>query len=141
MRAKPLTAVAVLAVLAVGPAALLAGCGSSDEEQTTPSGTESGATTSASPPAEGPAGSAVQTCTVKSTELENLRVTGIDCGIGQQVATGWTHVPSCAKPQGGSRFACSVRGYRCLSATVDRGVAVTCARPGRSIAFIAPRPG
>jgi hypothetical protein len=125
-------------MLAVGSAVLLAGCGSDDEDQTTTSATESTATTSASPSAEGPAGAAVQTCVVKSTELEDLRVTGVKCGVGQQVATGWTHVASCAKPQESSRFACSVRGYRCLSATVDRGVAVTCARPGRSVAFIAP---
>ena len=139
MRIGHLLPIALLAVLAVGSAALLAGCGSDDEESTAPQGTESGATTSTTPQSSGPAGAAVQACTIDSVGLEDLRVTGVACGAGQQVAVGWMHGASCAKPQGGSRFACTVGGYRCLGTSAERGIAVSCARPGRSIAFIAKR--
>jgi len=48
--------------------------------------------------------------------------------------------PACAPFGGASRSSCSVYGgYRCLGAVTDRGVAVSCARTGSSVAFVAKR--
>jgi hypothetical protein len=52
---------------------------------------------------------------------------------------GWQRQRSCAKPSAASRTSCLTRSYRCLSARTDRGIAVSCSRPGQSIAFVARR--
>jgi hypothetical protein len=46
---------------------------------------------------------------------------------------------SCAPSAGASRSGCNAAGYRCLSTVTDRGLAVSCSGPGRSIAFVAKR--
>jgi hypothetical protein len=38
-------------------------------------------------------------------------------------------------------MSCRVGGFICLGAVTGRGVAVTCAAPGRSVAFIGRKPG
>jgi hypothetical protein len=53
----------------------------------------------------------------------------------------WGGNPTCAHPQGASRWACSVDSYRCQAVVVGRGWAVDCAKPGRSIAFTVPPTG
>jgi hypothetical protein len=69
-----------------------------------------------------------------------VRVTGTGCDIGRGVVAAWANKPDCSEPAGASRFSCVVyRGYRCLGAATDRGVAVSCARPGSSVAFVARR--
>jgi hypothetical protein len=133
MRARLLLPIAILATV------LIAGCGSDNGDETTQTSGSSSATTSATPPPSAPAGASAQACTIDTAGLEDLRVTGVDCGAGQQVAVAWTRGTTCASPQSSSRFACSVRGYRCLGTTTERGVAVSCARSGRSIAFVAKR--
>jgi hypothetical protein len=50
----------------------------------------------------------------------------------------WEESPSCARPQGASRWGCSVGPYRCQAVVVDRGWSVDCAKPGRSLAFTVP---
>jgi len=50
----------------------------------------------------------------------------------------WMGSASCAHPQGASRWGCSVGAYRCQAVVVDRGWAVDCAKPGRSISFTVP---
>jgi hypothetical protein len=55
-----------------------------------------------------------------------------------QVRAAWEGTPSCRRPQGASRWSCSVAPYRCQAVVTDRGWSVDCARPGRSIAFTVP---
>jgi hypothetical protein len=50
----------------------------------------------------------------------------------------WMSSPACGHPQGASRWGCSVGPYRCQAVVVDRGWAVDCAKPGRSISFTVP---
>jgi hypothetical protein len=119
-------------------AAAIGGCGSSGGESNESSGGEptARATSPSAPP-----GSSVRSCgntTVAGTE--QLRVTGVGCDVGRGVVAEWTNKPACSRPAGGSRFSCTVQGdYRCLGAAGERGVAVSCARPGSSVAFLARR--
>jgi hypothetical protein len=128
--------IATLAILA----AIGAGCGDSegggyggDADGQAPTAT---ATTPPAPP-----GASARDCgetTVADTEA--LRVTGVGCDIGRGVVATWTKAPGCIPDDGASRSACTVhRDYRCLAAATDRGLAVSCARPGSSIAFFARR--
>lgn len=47
----------------------------------------------------------------------------------------WEHSSDCDRPPGASRWGCSIGSYRCQAVVVDRGWSVSCAKPGRSIAF------
>lgn len=127
--ARPL---AVLPLLIV--AALLAGCGSSGDSRSEGGGAT--ATTPAAPP-----GASVRACgetTVAGTS--GTRVTGIGCDVGRGIVAAWARKPACPPPAGASRSSCSLGdGYRCLAAATDRGIAVSCARPGASVAFLADR--
>jgi hypothetical protein len=58
----------------------------------------------------------------------------------EEVQAAWERSPGCARPQGASRWGCSVGAYRCQAVVVDRGWSVSCAKPGESIAFRV-RPG
>jgi len=136
--AAPLLIVALAAVL-------LAGCGSADE------GTQSSETTAPSrggelresPPAasgsEAPAGAAARACDTFAVDAHGLRVTGLSCKQGRQLMFGWQRAEGCGLINGASRGACSVRSYRCLATRTERGVSVSCAQPGRSVAFVAKR--
>lgn len=124
------------AIAIVALAALLGGCGSSSE-----SGSDSGST-SAAPKASGsgaPAGASAQACVLNVDGASGLRVTGISCGKGQKTAIAWQREASCRPAAGDSQAGCTVGGYRCIATATDRGLAVSCARPGRSIAFTAKR--
>lgn len=111
-------------------ALLIVGCGSADEQAPTAT-----ATAPAAPP-----GASARTCTGTIPAAEGLHVTGVGCDIGRGVAAVWANEPSCAPVAGGSRSACAIGdGYRCLGAATNRGIAVSCARSGSSIAFIARR--
>jgi hypothetical protein len=125
---------APLAIAALA-AALAAGCGGSSQEQSTnPTGAE--------PPASqptAPAGATAQSCETEAVDAKALRATGISCGEARQLMFSWQRSAACATPSGASRSACSTGSYRCLATETARGVAVSCARPGRSIAFIAKR--
>ena len=55
-----------------------------------------------------------------------------------KIRAAWEREPSCAHPQGASRWGCSVASYRCQAVVTDRGWSVDCAEPGRSIAFTIP---
>jgi hypothetical protein len=109
-------------------ATLLAGCGSSDEE-----GTQGESAT------EAPAGASANACDSYAVDAEGLRVTGLSCKQGRQVMFGWQRAEGCGLIGGASRGACSVRSYRCLATRTDRGISVSCAQPGRSVAFVAKR--
>jgi hypothetical protein len=90
---------------------------------------------------QAPAGAAARSCgetTVAGTE--GLRVTGIGCDVGRGIVASWTRRPGCSLGRDASRSSCTVYGdYRCLAAATDRGIAVSCARPGGSAAFLARR--
>jgi hypothetical protein len=126
-------AATALAIALAAAAAAIAGCGS-----------EGGETTSAPQPlkragdAGGPPGASVRVCAVSSEMgLERVRVTGVSCRQASIVLVGWRkHPQGCAPRRGASRSSCPVQGYRCLSVRTARGLAVNCARRGRSISFI-----
>jgi hypothetical protein len=52
-----------------------------------------------------------------------------------QVRSAWERNPDCRRPPGASRWGCSVDDYRCQAVVTDRGWSVSCAKPGRSVAF------
>ena len=144
--------------LALVAALLAAGCGSGEStqstapggaettESTTPGGAE---TTESTAPggaetteahqsgAEGPTGITPRVCRNTGEEALLMRVTGVSCSKGRQIAAGWHSKSGCAPASGESRSACTINGFRCLTAVAGQGLAVTCARPERSIAFIA----
>jgi len=117
-----LLAVALLAIFACG-------CGSSGTE--TPG---EGSTKTASPP-----GASVQRCSGTSAGVDMLRVSGASCATGHEVVAGWSSKKACVTRPGASRTSCAVGAYRCLGAVTERGLAVSCARPGRSVSFIVTR--
>lgn len=53
----------------------------------------------------------------------------------QQVRAAFLAKPDCRPPRGASRWGCSVGSYRCQGVVTGRGWSVSCAKPGRSIAF------
>jgi hypothetical protein len=116
----------LLAVLALA----IAGCGSSSDETsgTTPDGQEA------------PVGVQAKSCRIGLSSGGVLRVTGVSCGLGRSVVAGWYKDSDCSSPQGASRTSCKLGEFTCLGTATDRGVAATCAAPGRSIVFIG-RPG
>jgi hypothetical protein len=123
--------------LALLAALLVAGCGSGGSSGTT-SGTEtSPAGTSTAP--ETPTGVRSRACRTGGEETLLLRVTNVGCAQGASVAARWRSSPDCSPAAGQSRSACSIGGFRCLTSVAGRGLAVTCARPEHSIAFIVER--
>jgi hypothetical protein len=132
-RARRLYASAGALGLAVVLTALVtAGCGSS--------GSETGGSTS-SLPASGhaPAGATAHGCAASAHEVGQVRVTGVACSTAVEVAAAWATESGCRLTASASRGACTVGRYRCLTLSADRGLLIGCARPGRSISFIAPR--
>ena len=119
-------------------AGAIGGCGSSGGEPSESSGGEptARATTPSAPP-----GASARSCgDTTVTGTEQLRVTGVGCDVGRGVVAEWANRPACSSPAGESRFSCTVHGdYRCLGAAGERGIAVSCARPGSSVAFFAQR--
>jgi hypothetical protein len=121
-------------------AALLAGCGDSSSDGGSGTGEATTSTGAGSPPkgnGSGPVGASARSCPVDANGTEGLRATGISCGEAQRLAAGWQTDPRCASRADASRSSCKVGSYTCLAAATDRGLAVSCAQPGRSIAFIA----
>ena len=127
----------VLLVLAALTVTAASGCGSSGGggDESTDARTTATATTPPAPP-----GASARSCEGTVTGTGQVRVTGIGCDVGRGVVAAWANKPGCSEPARASRFSCAVHeGYRCLGAATDRGVAVSCARPGSSIAFVAKR--
>lgn len=129
-------ALARLFPLTLLAALLIAGCGGGS------SGTTSGAETTpagTSTAPEAPTGIRSRACKTGGEETLLLRVTNVGCARGASVAALWRSNPGCSPAPGQSRSACTVDGFRCLTSIAGRGLAVTCARPERSIAFIVER--
>jgi|SRR5215213_11805462 len=119
-----------LAIVALA-AALLAGCGDSGDGG-------SGTTAQPVPNAKGaaPAGATAHECMGGGS----VRATGLSCEKAQRLVKSWKGIEKCAPGAGASRSSCPIEGgYRCLAVVTAKGVSVSCARPGRSIAFIAEK--
>jgi hypothetical protein len=120
-------------------ALLVAGCGSSSDSESETGGGPSSrpAVTTTSPTA--PPGAGAESCgntTVAGTS--QLQASGVGCAIGRGIVAAWANDASCAAAT--SRPSCTVYdGYRCIGARTDAGIAVSCARPGRSVSFVAKR--
>jgi hypothetical protein len=84
-------------------------------------------------------GASARSCDSGAVDAAGLRAVGVSCGRARQMMYSWQRERSCATPSGASRTSCSSRSYRCLGARTDRGVAVSCSRPGESVAFLAKR--
>ncbi|MBS1861586.1 MAG: hypothetical protein JSS68_07715 [Actinobacteria bacterium] len=145
MKLPGATALAVLLAVAL----LVAGCGGSGSEEsssTTPAGGaaqeggagagEGGAPKKATAP-NAPAGSKVVACEVSGGGTMLLRATAIDCGTARTTMRHWQSSGACATSDSGSRSSCSLGGFRCQAVKVDRGVAVSCAKEGADVSFIA----
>ena len=133
-----LTIFALLAALAV------AGCGSDTggsgygprESTGAAAGGGEKTATATTPPA--PPGASARSCAGAVAGVEELRVTGIECGAGRAIAAAWAAEPECAAPAGASRFTCAVNdSFLCLGAATETGIAVSCSREGGSAAFVA----
>jgi hypothetical protein len=123
------SALAVLAVLAA--ALLVVGCGGSGS-----SGPSTGGGKKATAP-NAPAGSKVVACGEGAEEAVQLRATAVDCGTARATMRRWARSHACTLGKGGSRSSCSLGGFRCQAVKVDRGAAVSCARPGGDVSFVA----
>jgi hypothetical protein len=130
-RARHLSASASARALAVALIAVFAtGCGSSG----------SGMSSDERPEGHrAPPGALARTCTGPMRGMGELRVTGMPCSVAAGIAGSWMANGRCAMPASASRGSCAIGRYRCLAAATERGLAVSCARPGRSISFIATR--
>jgi hypothetical protein len=127
-----------LVLLVASPfATLVSSCGSSGESSSSSSSPGGGGAATATPPA--PAGASAQSCAGTVAGVSRLRVTGAGCAVGRGVTAVWANESACATPPGASRVSCRVKRYHCLGAATDRGLAVSCAGPGRSISFDARR--
>lgn len=116
-------------------AALLSGCGSSSDE-----GTETAArTSSAADSSSTPVGASAKSCRARSADTRGLRATGVSCKEARRLLADWNASKSCAAPADASRSSCSLGSYRCLAAATDRGLTVSCARSGQSVAFTVRR--
>jgi hypothetical protein len=113
-------------------AALLGACGSDDGggSETTGAGAGAGG-------AGAPAGAAALECNAHARDAEELRATGIACPWARALMFRWQGSPACAPAADASRSSCRIGAYRCLGAVNDRGISVSCAQRGRSVAFLA----
>lgn len=124
---------AVPSAIVVLSVALLAGCGSG--------GDSSEPSTEVAPKAKSsnaPAGATAQDCKGGAGAKVKLRASGVSCATAVGLTKAWKQAKACAPISGGSRSSCDIAGgYTCLSVVTERGISVSCARPGRSIAFTA----
>jgi hypothetical protein len=135
MRYARLATSSFLVLAVAAPVAVMGGCGASSSDQGSPG--KRGASSSSAPAA--PVGASAQRCAGAVAGVEGLRVSGAGCAVGRGIVASWADTRRCSDPAGASRFSCPIAGYRCLGTATDRGIAVTCAGPGRSISFITRR--
>jgi hypothetical protein len=113
--------------------ALLGGCGDSSSDETGTDSSPRGGVPTA------PAGASARSCPSAGSGVTDLRATATSCAEARQVASGWRRAKECDKFGASSRSGCSLLSYRCLASATDRGWSVSCAKPGRSIAFTVSR--
>jgi hypothetical protein len=128
--------ITALAAIVLCAALLVAGCGG---------GSSGGSNSTAAPKKatapNAPAGSKVVACKESAEDVAGLRATAVDCGTADRIMRRWANHRSCALAEGASRGSCSLGSFRCQTVRADSGVAVSCARPGGDIAFIARTSG
>jgi hypothetical protein len=151
MRIPGLNQTLLLPLAVAATVVALAGCGSSSEGTQTVGAPGTGTTAppangAAEPPAQtsttpqAPTGVRARRCTgVSAAAKGEVRVTGVSCAEGASTVTAWRRDKGCSSPSSASRTSCKVHGLTCLGAVTDRGIAVTCAGPGHSIAFVGRR--
>jgi hypothetical protein len=133
---------AVLAIAVVVAAMAVSACGSSSEETT---GGGDSAPTAPANPSQPPASSSSAPGGVEATacgsvgSATRVRATGVACARARKLASAWSAAENCTIPKGASRGSCRVSGTVCLSTVSGRGIAVSCAKPDQSVAFIARR--
>lgn len=113
-------------------AALAVGCGDSGDDA------EPGSTATAPGAAQGsaPPGASARHCQGANGTAGSLRATNISCEEARLLVAGWLRQDGCAPADGASRSSCRLEGaYDCLTVATDRGLSVSCARPGHSLAF------
>jgi hypothetical protein len=142
-----ISAAASLAVLLACTALFAAGCGGgsgSSGSSTAPAGGtgagQGGATGGAPKKAtapNAPAGSKVVSCTEGRVETVGLRATAVDCGTARATVARWERNHACTLGRSSSRSSCSLGGFRCQAVRSGRGAAVSCARPGADVSFVA----
>jgi hypothetical protein len=71
--------------------------------------------------------------------VEGLRATAVDCGTADRIMRHWAKHRSCALAEGASRGSCDLGAFRCQAVKADRGVAVSCAKPGGDVSFLATK--
>ena len=120
-----------IAIVALA-AALLAGCGGSSGDESSPTGSAPSPGASSS---KAPAGASAQVCGAEQAGVRDVRVTGLSCEQGEVTIAAWQRLGSCEPATGASRSGCRAGPYRCLSVMTDRGRNVSCSRPGRSVVF------
>ena len=122
-----------LTALGIAAALLVTGCGSgSSSSSTVPAGAGKKATAP-----NAPAGSKVIACKEGEVEMEQLRATAVGCGSAREAMRRWERSHVCTLGKSGSRSSCLLGTFRCQAVRVDRGAAVTCARPGGDVSFVA----
>lgn len=121
-----------LAAIVLSAALVAAGCGGggSGGSNSTAAPKGGGAPKTATAP-NAPAGSEVVACGA------GLRATAVDCDTAHRIERRWEKHRSCALPDGASRASCALGPFRCQAVRTGNGIAVSCARPGGDIAFIA----
>jgi hypothetical protein len=124
----------LLVLVGVILAVALAGCGSSDETSESSSGGSGSATRSTAPQ-----GATAEACSGAVAGVGQVRASGVGCAVARGVIASWANKKACDAPADSSRMSCSVEDYGCLGVVTERGLAVSCATPGRSISFVAKR--
>ena len=135
MPARLATSLALVALTV----ALTTGCGgSSSTDSTATTGGEIEYEAEPVPGASGPVGATAQSCETQAVDAESLRATAVPCERARQLMFAWQRASAC-ELGGAGRGACTVRSYRCIATQAERGTAVSCSRPGASVAFLATR--
>jgi hypothetical protein len=128
---RPVTR-AILLITAIAAALALAACGSDDD-----SGDTATQETTVQSVGAAPIGASARSCPTDGA-LTELRAAGVGCDTARKVMVTWNQ-PRCLPESGASRSQCTVGGYRCQAVRTERGLAVSCARPGKSISFLRRR--
>lgn len=137
-----------LAVLLACAALFAAGCGGgagSGGSSTAPGvggtgagqGAASGGTPKKATAPNAPAGSKVISCAEGRVETVQLRAAAVDCGTARATMARWERSQACTLGRSSSRSSCSLGGFRCQAVRSGRGAAVSCARPGGDVSFVA----
>jgi len=130
-----------LAAAVLCAALLAAGCGGGGSEGSSSNAPaeRGGGTPKETTSPNAPAGSKVVACKAGAADMKGLRATAVDCTSARATMRRWGHDKSCALAEGTSRGSCSLGDFHCQAVQADRGVAVSCARPGGDVAFVATK--